>query len=167
VEGPPIESKVISALIRVNKVNIGTTEHPKIASIGDYWDEKTMESITDFSHGYNDLFPTTFIEMKGIAGELGEMKIPLRPEARSIRQRPYRLSLIYKQKVKAEIDRMLEADIIEPVKESEWIIPMVVQDKKQGGIRICFDLRKLNVACLHDPFPTPFTDEVLENVGGH
>jgi hypothetical protein len=54
------------------------------------------------------------------------------------------------------------------VKESEWISPMVVQDKKQGrGIRICIDLRKLNDACLHDPFPTPFTDEVLENVGGH
>ena len=28
------------------------------------------------------------------------------------------------------------------------------------------DLRKLNDACVHDPFPTPFTDEVLENVGG-
>jgi hypothetical protein len=37
---------------------------------------------------------------------------------------------------------------------------------KQGGIRICVDLRKLNDACLHDPFPTPFTYEVLENVGG-
>jgi hypothetical protein len=28
------------------------------------------------------------------------------------------------------------------------------------------DLRKLNDAFMHDPFPTPFTDEVLENVGG-
>jgi hypothetical protein len=28
------------------------------------------------------------------------------------------------------------------------------------------DLRKLNDACLHDPFPTPFIDELLENVGG-
>ena len=28
------------------------------------------------------------------------------------------------------------------------------------------DLRKLNDACVHDPFLTPFTDEVLENVGG-
>jgi hypothetical protein len=44
---------------------------------------------------------------------------------------------------------------------------MVVQDKKQGWIRICIDLRKLNDACLHDPFPTPFTDEVLEKVGGY
>ena len=63
---------------------------------------------------------------------------------------------------------MLEAGITEPFKELEWISPMVVQDKKQGrGIRICVDLRKLNDACLHDPFPTSFTDEVLENVGGH
>ena len=27
------------------------------------------------------------------------------------------------------------------------------------------DLKKLNDACVHDPFPKPFTDEVLENVG--
>jgi hypothetical protein len=43
---------------------------------------------------------------------------------------------------------------------------MVVQEKNQGGIRICVDLRKLNYSFLHDPFPTPFTYEVLENVGG-
>jgi hypothetical protein len=42
---------------------------------------------------------------------------------------------------------------------------MVVQDKKTEEIRIYVDLRKLNDACLHDPFPTPFTDEVLDNVG--
>ena len=63
---------------------------------------------------------------------------------------------------------MLEDDIIELVEESEWISSLVIQDKKQGrGIMICVNLRKLNDACLHDPFPTPFMDEVLENVGGH
>ena len=60
-----------------------------------------------------------------------------------------------------ELDKMLAAGIIEPVEESEWVNPMVVQEKKtKGEIRICVDLRKLNDACLHDPFPTPFTDEV-------
>ena len=43
---------------------------------------------------------------------------------------------------------------------------MVVQDKKTRGIKICVDLRKLNDVCLHDPFPTPFIDEVLETVEG-
>ena len=71
-----------------------------MANIGDYQDEQTVESIIELLHEYNDLFPTTFTEMKGIAGELGEMKIPLKFEARPIRQRPYRLNPIYKKKVK-------------------------------------------------------------------
>jgi hypothetical protein len=67
VEGPPIESEVIAASIKVNKVNIGTVENPKMANIGDYWDEQTVEIITELLREYNDLFPTTFTEMKGIA----------------------------------------------------------------------------------------------------
>jgi hypothetical protein len=61
---------------------------------------------------------------------------------------------------------MLEAGIIKPVKDSEWISPIVVQEKKTRGIMIYVDLRKLNDGLLHEPFLTPFTDEVLENVGG-
>ena len=61
---------------------------------------------------------------------------------------------------------MLEPCVIEPVEESEWISFIVVQDKKTyGDARICVDLKKLNDACLHDPFSIPFTDEVLDNVG--
>jgi hypothetical protein len=104
--------------------------------------------------------------MKDIKGPMGEMRIPLKPYVKPVKKRPYRLNLKYKEKVKIELDRMLEAGISELVEESEWIIPMVVQDKKTGEIRICVDLRKLNDAYLHDPFPTPFTDEVLDNVGG-
>ena len=62
---------------------------------------------------------------------------------------------------------MLEVGIIEPIDKYKWISPMVVQEQKQERISICVYLSKLNNAFLHDPFPTPFTYEVLENVGGH
>jgi hypothetical protein len=104
--------------------------------------------------------------MKGIKGPMGEMRIPLKPDAKPFNKIPYRLNPKYKEKVKIELDKMLEAGIIEPIEESEWISPMVVQDKKTGEIDICADIRKLNDACLHDPFLTPFTDEVLDNMGG-
>ena len=61
---------------------------------------------------------------------------------------------------------MLDAAIIELVKESKWIIPMFVQDMKTSEVYLCIDLWKLNDACMHDPFHTPFTDEVLEIVIG-
>ena len=42
-----------------------------------------------------------------------------------------------------------------------------MQDKKtKGEIKICVDMHKLNDSCVHDPFPTPFSDEILDNVGG-
>ena len=43
---------------------------------------------------------------------------------------------------------------------------ILFQDKKTSKVWIYVDLKKLNNACMHDPFPTPFTDEVLEGVGG-
>jgi hypothetical protein len=56
-----------------------------------------------------DQFPSMFLYMKGITGDLGEMKIPLKSNAKLVRQRPYRLNLKYKEKVKAEIDQIFEA----------------------------------------------------------
>jgi hypothetical protein len=90
----------------------------------------------------------------------------LKPYVRPFKQRPYILNPKYKQKINIELDRMLEVGMIEPMEESEWISPMVVQDKKIEEIKICVDLRKTNDVCLHDPFPTPFTEEVLDNVRG-
>ena len=63
----------------MKKGNIGIVENQKMASIGDYWDEKIVESIIELLCEYNNLFPKTFTEMKGIVRELGEMNIPLRP----------------------------------------------------------------------------------------
>ena len=55
MEAPSLESKVFFAPIKVKKFNIGTTENPKMAIIGDYWDEQTVESITELLCEYNDL----------------------------------------------------------------------------------------------------------------
>jgi hypothetical protein len=166
IEGLGVELPFIGQPIKIKKVNIGTKETPKIANVGDYWDIATIDKITELLHEYIDLFPTKFTDMKGIKGPMGEMRIPLKLDARQFKHRPYRLNPKYKEKVNIELDRMLEAGIIELVEESEWISPMVVQDKNIGEIKICVDLRKLNDAFLDDPFPTPFTNEVLDNVGG-
>jgi len=62
---------------------------------------------------------------------------------------------------------MLEVGIMELVEEYDCVSSMVVQEKKQEGkIRICVDLQKLDDAYVHDPLMTPFTDEVLDNIGG-
>jgi hypothetical protein len=61
-------------------------ENPKFAHTDDYWNDETMEKIANLLWEYQDLFPTTFSEMKGITSELGEMKIPLKPRAKPVRK---------------------------------------------------------------------------------
>ena len=125
-----------------------------------------MSKIIDLLHEFRDLFPTKLFEIKGISGDLGEVKIPLNPYARPMKQRLYTLNLWYKEHVKVELDKMLDTGIIKTFEESKWISLMVVQDKKTSEIRVYFDLRKLNDASIHDVFPTSCIDEVLEEVGG-
>ena len=47
-------------------------------------------------HDYQDLFPTKFTEMKGIVGDLGVMRIPLKEDVKPVKQCPYRLNPRYK-----------------------------------------------------------------------
>jgi hypothetical protein len=39
--------------------------------------------------------------------------------------------------------------------------------KKNGELKICVDFRKLNAFIKKDPYPLPYTGEVINIVGGH
>jgi hypothetical protein len=39
--------------------------------------------------------------------------------------------------------------------------------KKNGELKICIDFRKLNVATKNDPYPLPFTYEMLNIIVGY
>jgi hypothetical protein len=110
-DGPIIDAPHLLPL-KLWKHNIRTDDKPKLASIGDYWDEQTTKEIFNLLREYEDLFPSSVVELKGIKGDLGEMKIMLKPYAKPVKHRPYRLNPRVKEKVKKEIDKMLEAGLI-------------------------------------------------------
>ena len=110
-----------------------------------------------------------YTDLKFLVQEMGEMKIDIKPDARQIKKRPYKLAHKYKEIVKKEIDNMLAVGIIYPIDQSEWESPMVIQPKKHDPtrLRICVDFRELNKVTLTDPFPTAYADEILNEVAGH
>ena len=85
VDGAGMSSDQFLSPLKIKKVNIGSSENQKFANIGDYWDDETVVKITDLLHQFQDLFPTKIFEMKGIVGDLGEMKIPFRPDAKPVK----------------------------------------------------------------------------------
>jgi len=83
--GPEIEDPEFATPLKMKQVNIRTEEEPKYAMLGDYWDDATVEKVIELLRGYRDLFPTKIMELKGIRGELGMMKITLKPNAKLVK----------------------------------------------------------------------------------
>ena len=116
----------------------------------------------------------TLADLKGISPILCQHKIKLEKDAKPVVDHQRRLNPKMKEVVRNEILKLLEAGIIYPVADSQWVSPVHCVPKK-GGItvvpndkdelipqRMVIDFRKLNKATRKDHFPLPFIDQMLE-----
>ena len=69
---------------------------------------------------------------------------------------PRTISFAYRDKLKNEIDLLVQQGIIAPVTEpTEWCAPIVVTPKKNSEkIRMCVDLSKLNKYVKRERYPS-------------
>ena len=86
--------------------------------------------------------------------------------------------------MKEEILKWLNAEIIYPISDSQWVSPIHIVQKKAGVTvktntkgkeiqtrlltkwRVCIDYRKLNSATKKDHFLLPFIDQILDRIAG-
>ena len=66
--------------------------------------------------------------------------------------------------MKRELDEMLASGVIQP-SMSPWALPIVLVEKKDGGVRFCVDFLKLNQVVRFDAYPMPLIEEVFESIG--
>ena len=102
-------------------------------------------------------------------GSLGEIaatehRIDLVPDARPIASPPYRAGLKAREAEQTEVNRMLEAGVIEPA-QSAWASPVVLVPKPDGSLRFCVDYRRLNAVTIRDSYPLPRMDECIDSLG--
>jgi hypothetical protein len=77
------------------------------------------------------------------------------------------MNLKYAVVVKKDQDKLLTTSFIVPMEETSWLSPIVVVPKKNGKLHICVDFRKLIATTKKNPYPLPFTKEVLDMVTRH
>ena len=86
-------------------------------------------------------------------------------DASPIKQRMRRTPLGYADEEKEHLDKLLKAKVIEP-SESEWASPSVLVRKRDGSVRWCIDMRKLNNVTIKDRFPLPLIEECVDALEG-
>jgi hypothetical protein len=67
---------------------------------------------------------------------------------------------------KAEVQRLLDANVIREVKYLDWLANLVLVPKKNDKMRMCIDFTDLNKACKKDPFSLPRIDASVEKAIG-
>jgi hypothetical protein len=65
-----------------------------------------------------------------------------------------------------EIKKILNAQIIIPLRYYEWVANLVPIRNKNGEIRLCFDFRNLNKCSKKDNYPFPKMEHILQRVSG-
>ena len=102
-------------------------------------------------------------------GRLGTIRgafhrIDLVDGAKPIFQQPYRAGPERRKAEEAEIQRMLDAEVIAP-SVSEWASPVLLVPKPDGSLRFCVDYRRLNSVTKRDSYPMPRMDECIDSLG--
>ncbi|XP_036342130.1 uncharacterized protein K02A2.6-like [Rhagoletis pomonella] len=93
--------------------------------------------------------------------------ISLQPKAKPKFFKPYNLPFALHADVKAEIERLVKAEVLKPIRVSEWAAPIVVVRKPNGKFRICADFKvALNSQIQIDRYPIPRIEELFHKLQG-
>ncbi|KXZ57070.1 hypothetical protein GPECTOR_5000g1297 [Gonium pectorale] len=84
-------------------------------------------------------------------------------DAAPIAQHPYRLSPREKKAVDEEMAKMMADGVIEP-SSSPWVSPVVVVPKKDGSLRPCVDMRRVNEVTRAICHPLGHIQDIIDSV---
>lgn len=156
-----IEGNAESLLGRISSLDLGIIRSIKVTSSSNTFHRSGNAELDALLKEYDDIF-------HGL-GNITEFehKISVDPDIKPVSQRLRRIPLNQIEAVNAEIDRMLEDDVIEEITEpSPWVSNLVIVPKENGDLRVCVDLREVNKAVIRERHTLPKVEDVLNNLRG-
>ena len=73
----------------------------------------------------------------------------------------------YREAVEQDLNRLINAGIVEPIDVSKWAAPIVVVPKPGGKVRLCADLSTgVNQSLEIDQYPLPKPNDLFVALNG-
>ena len=111
-----------------------------------------------------DVFAWTYKDLKGVDPNICQHTIPIKLDAKLGWLSPHTYNETFSKKIKAKIDRLLEANFIYEIEHAKWVSLIMAVPKKNGKLHVCFNLKKVNTDTIRDSYPLPIIEHVLERV---
>jgi hypothetical protein len=116
---------------------------------------KVIHSNYDCFYFSGDVLP----EIKGVA-----MDIQLMPGTPPIKQRPRPIVHAMREQVEENIRQFIKNGAMSPIM-SPWNSPLYPVWKKNGGVRLTVDYRRLNNVTIEESYPLPRCTDLLDDLG--
>lgn len=118
--------------------------------------------IKDILGKYADVFKDELGTLHGTT-----VKLCVDPKARPRFFKPRPVPYAMKAKVEAELDRLQQLGVIEPIEFSDWAAPIAPVLKDDGEVRICGDYKLTeNQASQLDTYPLPRVEDLFATLAG-
>ena len=123
-----------------------------------------MLSLDEKNSHFFDAYEDVFGELGCIPGEYHiNVDHTVKPVVHPARRVPFAL----KEKLKAELNRMVSLGVIEKVdKPTDWVNSIVIVEKSNGDIRLCLDPKDLNRAVKREFSQMPTAEEIMSRMFG-
>jgi len=121
------------------------------------------DRIVELLREYKDCFVWDYNEMPGLSQKMVELKLPIRPGKKLVKQIPRRFAPQILPKIKEEIKRLLKCGFIRTARYVDWLANVVPVKKKNGTIRVCIDFRNLNLATPKDEYPILVAEMLVDS----
>ena len=126
------------------------------------WDPKWQVKAVEIMRSYQDIFALEPMEL----GKTNLVKHVIRIDNPiPFKERYWRIPPHQLKEVRKHLQEMEEIGAIR-CSNSPWASPVVLVRKKDGSLRFCIDLRKLNSRTIKDAYSLPRIEESLDRLNG-
>jgi hypothetical protein len=108
------------------KFNIGMEIDPRMVNIGKGTTDKERLEILTLIREFKDTFAWNYDELKSYMGDVIQHAIPLVEGAKPFRQKLRHINPKLAGQIQKELQKMVEANIIAPIRNSSWMSNLVV-----------------------------------------
>jgi hypothetical protein len=160
------KGKISNGDAGATECNIGTEKEPKFFKFSSSLTRKQRVEYVELLKEFADVFAWTYEDLRTYDRTVIEHKIPLKEEAKPFRKKLRQINPMLLPIMEREVTKLLDAQIIVPLRYSEWVANLVLVRKKSGEIRLCVDFRNLNMSSKKDNYPLPKMEHILQRVTG-
>ena len=152
VDRTPLSPKQIKILLEQIKLEEGTAD----------WTDEQRKRVKSVIEKYSFLFAMNSLDLGRT--DLVKHHIELK-DYTPIKDRYRRIPPHQYEEVRKHLKEMLDIGAIRR-SNSPWASPVVLVRKKDGSLRFCIDLRKLNARTVKDTYSLPRIEDALDSLNG-